>query len=63
MSEGWWFTIAEVSKLYKVTIPYARKMASIHQWRRRRRGVHVEYLYDDVRDWNEARRPNPVTAM
>ena len=59
----WWFTVDEVARMFGVSVPYVRKMASMHQWRRRRRGANVEYQYDDVSAWNKTRRPEVVTTM
>jgi predicted DNA-binding transcriptional regulator AlpA len=43
------FTVEDVMELYGVSKGYVYKLASIHQWRRRKRfGGVVEYYWLDV---------------
>lgn len=50
-----WLTAEDVSKIYHVSVRYARKMAHRHRWRRRRLGQQVGYHVDDVEAWNGLR--------
>lgn len=46
-----WLTAADIAKIYRVSVQYARKMAHRHRWRRVRCGKLVAYHLDDVDQW------------
>lgn len=50
-----WLTAHDVSKIYRVSVQYARKMAHQHRWRRIRCGQRVGYHLDDVEAWSDTR--------
>lgn len=41
-------TATEAAKLYQTTVSYVYKLASLHYWRRTKRGRSVLYNVEDV---------------
>jgi hypothetical protein len=48
MYEGVYLSVGDITVIYGKSPAYVYKLASDHGWRRKKLGVRVSYLYEDV---------------